>query len=468
MNICGLPRKHRLARLLRRWSPYLAVCFLVAITVGLVLSTRHFESQTIAIYEQRAVITKNIERIRYYDEALTGSARLGAVTGNPVYERRYGQLAPQLDRLIRETVTLVGTREAAAAIAQTDAANRALVGMERRSFDLGRLGDHVHAIALLTGTEYQQQKRIYAAGTTAAFESFLSASDSRTHSVDRNRVLALILGALSTVAMAVFGLFYLRRGREHARISAENEQHMEESASRRAEEIEYHESQREFTEILQVTRGEEEAHHLLKRHLERRVRASTVVVLNRNNSENRLEPMTKLPNDSPLGARLQEAQPDSCLAVRFARPYECGGDDEPLLTCELCSGTCSTCIPSLVGGEVIGSVLVQSGAPATPDELRRITDSVSQAAPVLANLRNLALANTRALTDALTGLPNKRSIEQTLKRMSAFAQRTGGQLAAVVFDLDHFKRVNDVYGHERGDELLAAVGAAVSQSPADK
>ncbi len=462
MNISGPPRKHRLARAFSRWAPYLAVCFLVAVVAGFVVSTRYFQSETIAIYKQRSALTKNIERIRYYDEALTDSARLAAASGNRSYERRYERLVPQLDRLIKSTVTLVGTREAAAKVAQTDAANLALVVMEERSFRLDRQGLRAEATALLTGPEYLRQKKIYAAGANQAFASFLATSDRRMGSIARNRVLALLFGIVSALAMVVFGLFYLRRGREQARLAAENEQRRAESARDRAEEIVYHESQREFTETLQVTRDEDEVNRLLKNHLERSVADTAVVVFNRNNSENRLQPMTELPDDSPLGGRLLGAQPDSCLAVRLARPYECGGAHEPLLTCELCSGGRSTCVPKLVGGEVIGSVLVQSGSPLTPAERRRVSESVAQAAPVLANLRNLALANARALTDTLTGLPNKRSIEDTLKRMTAYAQRTDGRLAAIVFDLDHFKRVNDAYGHERGDDLLAAVGATVT------
>jgi diguanylate cyclase (GGDEF)-like protein len=82
---------------------------------------------------------------------------------------------------------------------------------------------------------------------------------------------------------------------------------------------------------------------------------------------------------------------------------------------------------------------------------------------VLANLRNLAFAETRALTDALTGLANKRSIEDTLKRMSAQAGRSLSPLAAVMLDLDHFKQINDLFGHDRGDDVLAAVGLTITQ-----
>jgi diguanylate cyclase (GGDEF)-like protein len=89
---------------------------------------------------------------------------------------------------------------------------------------------------------------------------------------------------------------------------------------------------------------------------------------------------------------------------------------------------------------------------------------MTQASPVLANLRNLALSQARALTDGLTGLPNRRAADDTLKRMAAHAGRSTSPLGAVLFDLDHFKQINDLAGHEKGDEVLAAVGAAVTSN----
>ncbi len=84
-----------------------------------------------------------------------------------------------------------------------------------------------------------------------------------------------------------------------------------------------------------------------------------------------------------------------------------------------------------------------------------------QAAPVLANLRNLAIAETRAATDSLTGLPNRRSIDANLMRMVAHAGRSMESIAVMLLDLDHFKHFNDRFGHAAGDEVLAAVGAAI-------
>ena len=225
----------------------------------------------------------------------------------------------------------------------------------------------------------------------------------------------------------------------------------------------YGRTQAEFVDTLQVTEGEHEAHDVLKRHLERTIGNSRVVIFNRNNSDDRLEPVTEVSPDSALVEALEGARPRSCLAVRFARRYERGESVDPLVPCDVCGKVAAdlTCDPLLVGGQVIGSVLVEHARPLSPQEDQRIRESVGQAAPVLANLRNLELAETRAATDALTGLANTRAAHDTLKRMVAQASRTITPLAALLIDLDHFKQVNDSYGHARGDEVLAAAAEAM-------
>jgi methyl-accepting chemotaxis protein len=80
----------------------------------------------------------------------------------------------------------------------------------------------------------------------------------------------------------------------------------------------YETTQGEFTDALQVSETEEESYGLLKRHLERSIPRSAVVVLNRNNSADRLEATTELPPESGLAERLATAQPRDCLAVRSA------------------------------------------------------------------------------------------------------------------------------------------------------
>jgi diguanylate cyclase (GGDEF)-like protein len=291
------------------------------------------------------------------------------------------------------------------------------------------------------------------------FDSFRLQTDTLQRQLESERRKELArAGVVSVVVILVLallffgiGLFAIERQIRHAR-------------SRRDRERRYRETQGEFAGAMQIMRDESEAHQLVKTHLERTIAGVEVTILNRNNSDNRLYPATSVENDAELAEKLVDAEPESCLAVRLGGPYEQGADTDPLLACDLCgkSATEVLCAPSLVGGEVIGSVLLRNDHPLSAEERERVEDSVAQASPVLANLRNLAVAENRAATDALTGLPNSRSCRDNLKRMVAHAGRTVSPLSAVMFDLDHFKQVNDRFGHGSGDDVLAGVGEVLN------
>jgi diguanylate cyclase (GGDEF)-like protein len=63
--------------------------------------------------------------------------------------------------------------------------------------------------------------------------------------------------------------------------------------------------------------------------------------------------------------------------------------------------------------------------------------------------------------DALTGLHNRRYFDDMLPREIALAPRAGRALSVIICDIDHFKQVNDRYGHDAGDEVLRAIGALI-------
>lgn len=77
-----------------------------------------------------------------------------------------------------------------------------------------------------------------------------------------------------------------------------------------------------------------------------------------------------------------------------------------------------------------------------------------------ANLRDhLYSAATR---DALTKLLNRRVFEEQLQRSAAYSKRHGQPLSVLLFDIDHFKQVNDVHGHLVGDEVLRQVAGSLA------
>jgi diguanylate cyclase (GGDEF)-like protein len=109
--------------------------------------------------------------------------------------------------------------------------------------------------------------------------------------------------------------------------------------------------------------------------------------------------------------------------------------------------------PLRAGAADFGS-LVLTGESFDADRIETVAALASQAAVALENARLHRMVEQQALLDGLTGLANRRSIEETLRAETARARRFGDRVCLVLADLDDFKSVNDTYGHPAGDEAL--------------
>ena len=126
--------------------------------------------------------------------------------------------------------------------------------------------------------------------------------------------------------------------------------------------------------------------------------------------------------------------------------------------------------PLTAEGRPVGVLAVEHPGRSARIE-RRVVDMVSQfAAHAALSLQNATLykqVRTMAETDALTGIANRRTFESTLEREISRAARNGEQLTLAIFDIDHFKSLNDTYGHQTGDEVLQKVAGALANSCRD-
>jgi diguanylate cyclase (GGDEF)-like protein len=112
--------------------------------------------------------------------------------------------------------------------------------------------------------------------------------------------------------------------------------------------------------------------------------------------------------------------------------------------------------PLLLGGEALGAISLESYRPYafTQPDLDLLVSFAATATTAIQNAQLHAEVQRQAITDTLTGLYNRRGFFELGRREVERAIRFGRPLTAVMFDIDYFKNVNDLYGHAVGDKLL--------------
>lgn len=118
------------------------------------------------------------------------------------------------------------------------------------------------------------------------------------------------------------------------------------------------------------------------------------------------------------------------------------------------------CVPLLSKGEALGLLHVAQldGAVLTSERERLAITVGEHLALSMANLKLRETLRLQSIRDPLTGLFNRRYMEESLERELSRADRSNKPLSVMMLDLDHFKQFNDSFGHDAGDALLVAVG----------
>lgn len=159
-----------------------------------------------------------------------------------------------------------------------------------------------------------------------------------------------------------------------------------------------------------------------------------------------------------------------CWGLRNGRPYAVTDTDSKIV-CQHVMDTSpgeTLCVPMVAQGEALGVLHIShlerstSGNDAAEHSFATLTNlCVTLADNIALALSNLKLRETlqdQALRDSLTGLFNQRHMEASFEREIDRAGRRKTTLAAMMIDLDHFKRFNDVNGHAAGDAVLRELG----------
>ncbi len=154
-------------------------------------------------------------------------------------------------------------------------------------------------------------------------------------------------------------------------------------------------------------------------------------------------------------------EPDECRALRSGYEHECH-PAEGDLACNHIGPQVSEptlCVPLYGVDETLGVITIQ-GQPGgdLTDSDRRLTRLMAETIALsVSNLHLREALRNQSVRDPLTGLYNRRYLDECLVREVSRSERSGQPLSIVVLDADHFKRFNDTWGHDAGDEVLVSV-----------
>lgn len=157
--------------------------------------------------------------------------------------------------------------------------------------------------------------------------------------------------------------------------------------------------------------------------------------------------------------------PDDCWALRMGHAYENGTAGTPRCRHVPPDGLESMCLPLAAFGETIGLLFLtlpdetDNGSFPQQQTQKRFYNAVAeQLALALANVKLRENLRNQSIRDPLTQLYNRRNLDDVFSRELHRAERHQRQLAVLTFDIDHFKRFNDAYGHDGGDAVLKCIG----------
>jgi len=163
-----------------------------------------------------------------------------------------------------------------------------------------------------------------------------------------------------------------------------------------------------------------------------------------------------------LPASEQMFAPNDCWSLRHGRtqPFS---DDQAGLQCLHLSEplpAVSYCLPMQIRGEILGILNVRSRHKENLEapKFQLAYTVVEQAGMTLSNLNLRAALREQSIRDAVTGLYNRRYMEEALKQHLSRVTRHLHPLGIIMIDIDHFKSFNDVHGHAAGDQILRELG----------
>jgi diguanylate cyclase (GGDEF)-like protein/PAS domain S-box-containing protein len=237
----------------------------------------------------------------------------------------------------------------------------------------------------------------------------------------------------------------------------------------RAKEVEQTTSQvrhlAEMSDLLQSCGSSDEAHQVAQRALQQFFPEEAGIIYLSGQPGSSLETFASWNSANLMSS--DSFEPQQCWALRRGRPHVIGIDSAAIRCAhvkERKQGG-SICIPMVGQGQSFG-VFHLAWAETNSEEHPHRREDREKLATAVADIIALAVSNVRlrealkdqTIRDPMTGLYNRRYLEDSLHREVCRARRSGASIGIIMIDIDNFKLFNDSFGHPMGDQLLRALG----------
>jgi diguanylate cyclase (GGDEF)-like protein/PAS domain S-box-containing protein len=176
------------------------------------------------------------------------------------------------------------------------------------------------------------------------------------------------------------------------------------------------------------------------------------------------------PHWGALSGDVISFHPEDCWALRRGATFPVSRASQGIVcghaACCEAAGGAYVCQPLIAQNNLLGLLYREagSGAPFAAGTDQLATMLAEQVSLAIANLELRDQLRNQAIRDQLTGLYNRRFLEDALVRETGRAARSGEPVAAAILDVDHFKRINDTHGHEAGDAVLRGLGKILRET----
>jgi diguanylate cyclase (GGDEF)-like protein len=236
-------------------------------------------------------------------------------------------------------------------------------------------------------------------------------------------------------------------------------------AARRDSQVSRQKFESRLTNALDMAEGEREVFEVVERSVASVLPDARTELLLADNSHAHLVRMAAVGFDQG-GSGCPVESPDHCPAARRAQVQVFPDRDDldacPKLRRRGAEHASALCIPVSIMGRTVGVIHSTQSAPHSPpeEEVGYLSTLAKLTGARIGLMRAMAESQLQASTDTLTGLLNRRSFEEKLTEY----RRTHHDLAVAMADLDHFKELNDTYGHETGDRALRLFARVLQES----